>query len=105
MIALSESLHHDLAAAGSRLRAAVLCPGRVRTGMMRRHLERRGEVDPAAAAAGYLAPGAVGALALDAIRERRFCVLTHPEAEKARVRGAADDILPGRDPTHSPPIR
>lgn len=32
-------------------------------------------------------------------------VLTHPGAEKARARGAADDILPGRGPAHSPPIR
>ena len=53
VIALSESLHHDLVAAGSKLRAAVLCPGRIRTPMMAEHLEREGK-DVEQAAAGYL---------------------------------------------------
>ena len=103
VIALSESLHHDLVAAGSKLRAAVLCPGRIRTPMMAAHIERAGG-DVEAVAAGYLPPSRVGELVFEAIREERFYILTHPEGEKDRVKGAADDILLGRDPTHSPPI-
>ena len=103
VIALSESLHHDLVAAGSKLRAAVLCPGRIRTPMMAEHLEREGK-DVEEAAAGYLLPGEVGELVFQALRDERFYILTHPEGERDRVRGAADDILLGRDPTHSPPI-
>ena len=103
VIALTESLHHDLRAADSKLRASVLCPGRIRTPMMAAHLEREGK-DAEEAAAGYLLPSQVGELVLDSIRDERFYILTHPEGEKDRVRGAADDILLGRDPTHSPPI-
>ena len=103
VIALSESLHHDLRAADSKLRASVLCPGRIRTPMMAEHLERAGQ-DVEQAAAGYLLPEQVGELVLEAIREERFYIFTHPEGEKDRVKGAADDILLGRDPTHSPPI-
>ena len=104
VIALSESLHHDLRAAGSKLRASVLWPGRVRTRMIARHIETAGEGDAADLAASYFLPAQVGDFVLEAIREERFYVLTRPEAEKERVRGAADDILLGRDPTHSAPI-
>ena len=104
VIALTESLHHDLRAAGSKLRASVLCPGRVRTRMLARHIETEGEGAAEDLAASYLLPAQVGDLVLDAIREERFYILTHPQAEKERVRDAADDILLGRDPTHSSPI-
>ena len=103
VVALSESLHHDLVAAGSKLRASVLCPGRIFTPMMEQHLVRSGQ-DPEEVAAGYLRPGQVGETVLEAIREERFYILTHPEAERDRARLAAEDILLGRDPTHSPPI-
>ena len=104
VIAVSESLHHDLQAAGSKLRASVLCPGRVRTRMITRHLEDTAEGDAEDLAASYLLPAQVGELVLEAIRDERFYILTHPEGEKERVRAAADDILLGRDPTHSTPI-
>ena len=42
---------------------------------------------------------------LDAIREERFYVLTHPEATRARVRSRADDLLLDRAPTRSSSIR
>ena len=108
VIALTESLHHELARAGSKLRASVLCPGRVRTPMrMGGYRRPRAPRDEAAAEdeGRRLPPAAVGGLVLDAIREERFYVLTHPEATRARVRSRADDLLLDRAPTRSSSIR
>ena len=108
VVALSESLHHELARAGSKLHASVLCPGRVRTpvrmGGYGRPRVARSE-DEADAEGRRMLPTDVGDLVLDAIREERFYVLTHPEATKERVRSRADDILLDRQPTYSPSIR
>lgn len=108
VVALSESLHHELARAGSKLHASVLCPGRVRTpvrmgGYNRSRVARTEEESDAEGR--KMLPSEVGALVLNAIREERFYVLTHPEAIKERVRSRADDILLDRLPTYSPSIR
>ena len=108
VVSLSESLHHELARAGSKLKASVLCPGRVRTPLRMGGYERPRvpRSDEEADDEGRkLLPTAVGDLVLDAIREERFYVLTHPEAIKERVRSRADDILLDRLPTYSPWIR
>lgn len=108
VVALSESLHHELARAGSKLHASVLCPGRVRTpvrmgGYNRSRVARTEEESDAEGR--KMLHSEVGELVLNAIREERFYVLTHPEAIKERVRSRADDILLDRLPTYSPSIR
>ena len=108
MVALSESLHHELARAGSKLRASVLCPGRVRTpvrmGGYQRPRRARSE-DEGDGEGRRMLPTDVGDLVVAAIREERFYILTHPEAIKERVRSRADDLLLDRLPTYSPSIR
>ena len=108
VVALSESLHHELAKAGSKLRASVLCPGRVRTavrmGGYQRPRRARSE-DEGDGEGRRMLPTDVGDLVVEAIREERFYILTHPEAIKERVRSRADDLLLDRLPTYSPSIR
>ena len=107
VVALSESLHHDLREAGSKLHVSVLCPGRIRTRMIERHLAEEGvDIDAdAELRASYMLPAEVGDLVIEAIRDERFYILTHPESIKERVRSRADDILLDRGPTYSPSIR
>jgi NAD(P)-dependent dehydrogenase (short-subunit alcohol dehydrogenase family) len=88
VVALSETLHHDLRAAGASIGVSVLCPGVVPT--------RIGDSDrnrPEGAAAGARFETAtqrqppptartveqVAELVVDAIRTDRFWILTHPE--------------------------
>ena len=107
VISLSESLHHDLQQRGSKLRASVLCPGRVQTQMTMNQPgqpKRERTSEEAAAAEGYMTPHQVGDLVVESIREERFYIYTHPESTKERVRGRADDMIEQRLPTHSSPI-
>jgi NAD(P)-dependent dehydrogenase (short-subunit alcohol dehydrogenase family) len=94
VVALTESLHHDLRLAGANVRASVLCPGRVVTRMSSRAPDEERS----------MLPSEVGDMVVAAIREQRFWILTHPEGIKERVRGRAEDLLQDRDPTHSLPI-
>jgi NAD(P)-dependent dehydrogenase (short-subunit alcohol dehydrogenase family) len=117
VVALSEGLHHELAAVGARVRVSVVCPGFVRTGLGDRARDRRAALhaggaadDPVAAGveaafgamvAGGVAPELVAAQVLAAIREERFYVLTHPELKPA-VAARMRDILDERDPVFDP---
>ncbi len=123
---LSEGLYYDLRARGARIGASVLCPGLVATRIVsseRNRPERlRNPVAGAAADAGAPAPRLteqmrarrdlaqqrflehgmppeqVGAMVLDAIREGRFYILTHPGV-KRQVEQRMKDILEGRSPS------
>jgi NAD(P)-dependent dehydrogenase (short-subunit alcohol dehydrogenase family) len=103
VVALSETLHHDLRAAGSSIGVSVLCPGVVPT--------RIGDSDrnrPEGAPAGTRFETAtqrqppptartveqVAELVVDAIRTDRFWILTHPEYHEW-VRKKADGIIEG----------
>ena len=111
VVALSETLHHDLRAAGSSIGVSVLCPGVVPT--------RIGESDrnrPEAAPAGTQFETAtqrqppptartveqVAEMVVDAIRTDRFWILTHPEYHEW-VRKKADGIIEGTT-VIAPPI-
>jgi NAD(P)-dependent dehydrogenase (short-subunit alcohol dehydrogenase family) len=98
VVGLSESLHHDLAARGSRVGVSVLCPGFVQTRIFESHRNMPDDVravaaphvtggaDEAAlqaiARAGIPASEAAEAV-FDAVRDRRFFVLPHPRAARA----------------------
>jgi NAD(P)-dependent dehydrogenase (short-subunit alcohol dehydrogenase family) len=113
VVTLSETLYHELAQLGARIKVSVLCPGVVSTRIMESERNRPGHSptteprDPASAArweafrqrvAAGMPPGHVADLVFDAIGTDRFYILTHPELQ-ASVRSRMEDILEGRSPT------
>ncbi len=114
VVALSESLHNELALRGPKLRASVLCPGWVDTNIDECERNRPAELSDTPGMpdtpefqmthkffleqlhAG-LAPRRVGDIVVEAIRAGRFYVLTHDW--KNMIQGRMDNILGDRDPT------
>jgi NAD(P)-dependent dehydrogenase (short-subunit alcohol dehydrogenase family) len=101
VVTISETLHHELAAAGVDVGVSVLCPGLVAThigtGERNRPVELGGRArsgdDAAPEMAAVLAemgmaPDAVAAQVFDAIGTGRFYVLTHGDADAAVARTA-----------------
>jgi NAD(P)-dependent dehydrogenase (short-subunit alcohol dehydrogenase family) len=91
VVAISETLHHELAMSAPQVKVSVLCPGWVNTKIAdsaRNRPEHLSEgaapdADAAALLRGFLeqgmAPDEVAAKVLDAMREERFWILTHDE--------------------------
>ena len=116
---LTEGLYHDLRGIDSKVGASVLCPGMIATRIIEsernRPAELRDELDAALreeiadrraeSQANFLEhgmpPDEVGDIVLEAIKEDRFYILTHP-AIKERVESRMRDILEDRSP--SPPV-
>jgi len=122
VVALSEALFNELAAQGTpRVRVSVLCPGWINTQILQsslrnqpeavRHHRPEDRTSPEgeirrklveSMLASGLDPRRVGDLVLDAIREERFWILTHPQW-KSMIRHRVDNILEERDPTPAGP--
>jgi NAD(P)-dependent dehydrogenase (short-subunit alcohol dehydrogenase family) len=120
VIGISESLHHELALMGSKVRVSVLCPGPISTRIMdsdRNWPSRLGAPPDERMALGGeglrdmlrrqiesgMKPAEVANLVVDAIRSERFWILTHPEygpLARRRMDGAAE----GRNPELGPPV-
>jgi NAD(P)-dependent dehydrogenase (short-subunit alcohol dehydrogenase family) len=114
---LTEGLYFDLKNAGAPIGASVLCPGMIATNIISAERNRpeglrdeRPDADAIAARraeteARFLAegmpPDEVGAIVLEAIRDERFYILTHPQI-KERVEVRMRDILEDRSPTPPP---
>ena len=88
VVALMDTVRAELRAAGSDVRASVLCPGPIDTEIVRssrRHHEGE-QLESAGTFMDQLestlragmAPDEVGELVLDAVRNERFWILTHP---------------------------
>lgn len=108
VVALTETLHHDLALAKSTIGASVLCPAFVPTGIAAaernrpRDLARDGEPTASmrlaqaqsekAVSSGKLTAAEVAQMTFEAIREQRFYVFTH-EKILAAVRARFDAVL------------
>jgi NAD(P)-dependent dehydrogenase (short-subunit alcohol dehydrogenase family) len=97
VVALSEVLHHDLAAVGAPVGVTVLCPGFVPT-----HLGQDDKLAPLAEPApGAISADDVAGQVLDAVLEDRFYVFTHPgstdEVER-RVAAIVDGAAPALRP-------
>lgn len=108
VVGISETLHHELAAAGSKVGVTVLCPGYVSTNIATSqrnrpsHLQRErkagGEArsrnaDIASSVAGGMDPAQVADLVVRAVYGSHFWVVTHPEllaAVKVRNQSLAD---------------
>lgn len=113
VVTLSETLYHELAERGARVKVSVLCPGAVSTRIMESARNRPGHfpttqpLHPASAArlealrqlvAAGMPPGQVADAVFEAIRKDQFYILTHPEGKES-VRTRMEDILQGRSPT------
>jgi NAD(P)-dependent dehydrogenase (short-subunit alcohol dehydrogenase family) len=111
VVTLSETLFGDLALAGAEgVGVSVLCPGWVQTRIHEaaRNRPDAPEEDPEGATAGFaevaaaliasgLEPDDVAQMVVDAIRTRRFYILTHPEW-KPMISGRVEHILSESDP-------
>jgi NAD(P)-dependent dehydrogenase (short-subunit alcohol dehydrogenase family) len=113
VVALSETLHHDLAARGAKVRCSVVCPAYFPSGIAESERSRpaalgetRAKTDEdlardanmrRAVQSGRLSAADIASRVFEAVRDERFYVLTHPRilpAIEARMR----DILEGRNP-------
>lgn len=94
VVGLSETLSHDLAAAGAPVGVSVLCPGPT-VSALRENSERlrpgSGEDTPVPTVTHWqrMPAAEVAAQAVGAIRTNRFWVLTHPEYTELITRRAA----------------
>ena len=119
VVSLSETLFHELRLAGSRVGVSVLCPGWVDTKIMDSTRNRpedllnKPEEDktlPQTEAMeqmvrGLLAQGSppseIAEKVVEAVRDRRFYILPHPQY-RDMIRARMEDILEERDPTYTP---
>jgi NAD(P)-dependent dehydrogenase (short-subunit alcohol dehydrogenase family) len=115
VVNLSESLHRELAAVGSRVKVSVLCPAWVKTQLMDaernrpallRNEQGSGTPPPQAAlmeqavrqfVGGGTDPNNIAGLVVDAIRNEKFYILPHPEW-KEQIRTRMEDIIGERNP-------
>ncbi len=113
VVNLTESLYYDLKERRAKIKTSVLCPGVVRTRIADAARNRPEEADqpsgkqPAedSAAAFFvrravesgLPPQRVADQVFDAIKEEKFCILTHPDW-KPLVQRRVDNILQDRNP-------
>jgi short-subunit dehydrogenase len=114
VVSISETLHHDLALVTAQVRASVLCPFFVPTGIhdsqRNRPASLANDVAPTrsqlaaqqmvakAVTHGRVSAADVARMTFAAIAEDRFYIVSHPQALDS-VRLRADDILALRDPT------
>ena len=113
VVALSETLYHDLAERGAKVKVSVLCPGFVNTRILESARNRPGPLPPTEppgpesgsrwealrklVPAG-IPPAQVADAVFEAFRKDQFYILTHPEG-KELVRTRMDDILQERNPS------
>jgi len=113
VVALTETLHHDLRLAGSTIGVSLLCPAFVPTGIA--HSERNrpahladGALPTAsqslaqaaverAVAGGKIGAADVARITFEAVTENRFYVFTHPKI-MASVRARHDAVHAGAPP-------
>ena len=113
VVALSETLHHDLRSRGSGVGVSVLCPAYVPTRIAESERNRpagyvatprseemlaRQALLKKAVASGRLSADDVARAVVAAVKENRFYILTHPRI-KGAIRARMEDILEERAPT------
>ena len=113
VVAHSESLYHDLAQAEPRIAASVLCPSFTPTGISRSHISRPADMQNTdrptdsmikaqqmierAVTAGRLTAVDVANITFDAIRDKQFYILSHPNFMRL-VKARLEDIEELRNP-------
>ena len=112
IVGLSETLFHELQAGSEDIGVSVLCPGMIATQMPWSERNRPDHVPsslehPSRAqlieittqgAANGMPPAEVADMVVDAIRTKRFYILTHPEAAESaarnRLRWITENVAP-----------
>jgi NAD(P)-dependent dehydrogenase (short-subunit alcohol dehydrogenase family) len=103
VVALTEALYQELAATGRNVRASVLCPAGVKTNILDSGRNRPAGVKGGGVGAPEairsqvekgLDPAVVADRVVDAIREDRLYILTHPEFNDS-IRQRTEYILKG----------
>jgi len=112
VVALSESLHHDLRVQGSPVGVSVLCPAYVPTGISNSERNRPKALEnpqiserqkalkenlKKAVSSGKLTADDVARAVVAAIKENRFYILTHPRI-KGAIQARMEDVLQERTP-------
>ena len=112
VVALSESLYHDLRERNSKVGVSVLCPAYVPTGIVDSERNRpkdlpistKSEATLAreamlrkAVTSGKISADQVAQAVLAAIRDERFYILTHPRI-KGAIQARMEDVLNERAP-------
>ena len=115
VVAMSETLYQDLRLVTDQIGASVLCPFFVPTGIHQSERNRPSEMKEAAArptksqliaqamsdkavTSGKVTAAQVAQFVMDAVRENRFYVYSHPKS-LASVQTRLEDIMLGRNPT------
>jgi NAD(P)-dependent dehydrogenase (short-subunit alcohol dehydrogenase family) len=121
VVSLSETMFHELRLTGSQIGVSVLCPGFVRTNIMDSQRNRPAELqNPPGRERVFpggeqiaeimrqrleqgMPPAEVAQKVFEAVRDRKFYILPHPQLKRlAETRMA--DILEERDPTLTPMV-
>jgi len=112
VVALSETLHHDLRERNCAVGVSVLCPAYVPTGIADSERNRPTGLEPTvksketlareallkkAVASGRLSADDVAKAVVQAVKEERFYILTHPRI-KGAIGARMEDIIGERTP-------
>jgi NAD(P)-dependent dehydrogenase (short-subunit alcohol dehydrogenase family) len=117
VVAISETLHHEMALMAPHVKVSVLCPGWVRTRIADSSRNRPGADTQDAAASGFalalqplidngMLPAEVAAKVLAAIRAERFWILPHDDTEEfwvSFVNGRAQSLVDRTNPAMRTP--
>jgi NAD(P)-dependent dehydrogenase (short-subunit alcohol dehydrogenase family) len=120
VLALSESLYHELAFHAPNVKVSVLCPEAINTGIAASERNRPGDYRRAGdivesdartlvsqaladSVASGLGPEVMAQRVLDAIVAERFYILSE-DAWRDAAHTRLDDIRLGRNPTFAPPV-
>ncbi len=117
IVTLSETLHHELALTGTKIKVSVLCPAWVNTRLADADRNRPAELanEPVGGAAQPdalkeairqllktgLTTEQIADSVLTAIRDEKLYIVAPPEVKDA-VRTRMEDILEGRNPVYQP---
>jgi NAD(P)-dependent dehydrogenase (short-subunit alcohol dehydrogenase family) len=115
VVSLSETLYQDLALVTDQITASVLCPFFVPTGIHLSHRNRPADMKDAGAkptrsqliaqamsdkavTSGKVTAAQVAQFVMDAVRDKRFYIYSHPKS-LASVQTRLEDIMQARNPT------
>src|ERR1043165_2597358 len=113
VVSLTETLYHDLSLVTDQVRASVLCPYFVPTGITRSERNRPDDMKDArptksqliaramsdkAVSSGKVTAATVAQFVFDALAERRFYIYSHPHAP-GNVQTRREDIVAGKNPS------